>query len=359
MQKYLLVLLLLPLIILSGCVEERNYMVTKDLNLTDVNANIQDLNNVSDAVPDFNAVLKWVGGIWQPAVDGGGGTDTTLDDNPAANTSWLGKEHTFTTLQNIEDVGTSHYPETLLNIYGGWKYPFAPVQIKLSSSNADNTIKFFGFLGGNYDNDVDPVTLLVGASSPAGNLLMWGGGSATYGTKATQQNFFINPAYDSYTSYATFHIGYKTIDGTANTPTIVGQNSPLGNPRFGFAVGGGNLYASMGGSSSDLYVDLENDGATGEFWIGQETDSENHTKFFYDGSFAQGSSNDVKRWFDDDEDTARFWAAVGTPDYNIENFERTNLEGDLRLVDGNILMSSPDGSLWNCGVTDGGLFQCS
>jgi len=121
MVKYFLFFLLLFLLFLSGCVRDKTYFISKDLNLSDVNANLQDLNNVSDAVPDSNAVIKWIDGLWQPAVDAGGGgggpatTDTTLDDNVGAEASWLSKEHVFTADNNFEDVGAKDMNSLSLN----------------------------------------------------------------------------------------------------------------------------------------------------------------------------------------------------------------------------------------------------
>jgi len=69
MKKVLIAGLLLA-ILLSGCVEERSYFVSKDLNLFDVNANLEDLNNVV-GVPGVNNVIKFIDGEWRPAVDVG------------------------------------------------------------------------------------------------------------------------------------------------------------------------------------------------------------------------------------------------------------------------------------------------
>lgn len=71
MKKILFVILLLA-IALSGCVEERNLFISKDLNLSDSNSNLEDLNNVV-GVPDANNVIKFVGGEWRPSIDAGGG----------------------------------------------------------------------------------------------------------------------------------------------------------------------------------------------------------------------------------------------------------------------------------------------
>lgn len=37
----------------------------------------------------------------------------------------------------------------------------------------------------------------------------------------------------------------------------------------------------------------------------------------------------------------------------------TTIRGNPIILDGNVLMTSPDGTEWNCGVTNGGSFQCT
>ena len=91
MNLKIIYLVLLLIVLLSGCLKNDDFIfITQDANISDLNASDLNLTGIQlkewSWDSDFNSVY----------LNSGSFTDTTLDTNSSAETSWLSKEHTGT-----------------------------------------------------------------------------------------------------------------------------------------------------------------------------------------------------------------------------------------------------------------------
>jgi hypothetical protein len=133
------------------------------------------------------------------------------------------------------DAGGTCHP---LTITGGWDTPIAQTQIRMGSSQTNNTTKFFGFTGETYALANSPMSLLVGQGGVSTNLLLWGGSATARLSGPTIQSFILKKGVAAGLSDTTgLDIGWDNRAVPTSATYTMAQVPSTGK----FAVGNGSL----------------------------------------------------------------------------------------------------------------------